>query len=112
MTTHLNFAVWSSDRTRTYSIEACETAGSIRFSCDCDAGAKETLCRHRAGLLSGELDALASGNADDVKRLYEMLSDSRIAEAFATLVDLEQQAEALKGEIARQKKKVARLMKG
>ncbi len=107
----LRFKMLSSDGSRAYVIEASSTEAGVSLTCECEAGQKGSLCRHRLALVQEEPDGLVAG-AENLEGLYALLEGSKLGDALLKLVDIEGDILALQSKLAVQKKTVARLMKG
>ena len=106
------FDVRSSSGDGTYQIEAYRTAAGVRISCTCPAAENGQHCKHRLGLIAGDVTHLESRNVDDVKALAALVTGTALAASIAALARLEDEAAKLKAQINGEKRNIARLMMG
>ena len=111
MTETLDFVVIGSQGDP-YEITATRDGADIRISCDCPAGDRDQLCRHRLALLNGDVTDLDSDNDADVATLGAWLPGTRLAEAIEALRKAQAAYDAAKPELARRKTALGRIMSG
>lgn len=95
-----------------YEIAAERVGRDLRMFCTCQAGATGQHCKHRIGLLVGDLTDLASGNDADVQMLATWLPGSPLADALVMVTAAEAEVKAAQGRLAKAKKEIARAMYG
>ncbi|MBW6399981.1 hypothetical protein KPL78_19125 [Roseomonas sp. HJA6] len=78
--------------------------------CTCPAGAFDRACKHRIGLLQGDISRLASANPDDLAALATAMEGTDILEAMRFLDEAEDRLEAAKTAVAEAKRRLARAM--
>ncbi len=65
-----------------YEIAAWRVGSHFYMTCTCEAGRNGRFCKHRDALLNGVVVHLLSGNADDVRRLAELISGTEAERLF------------------------------
>lgn len=106
----LSFSVFSSSPGVEYKIVAHRSAGRLRLSCECEAAENGMHCKHRIGLLIGEITALASGNGDDVATLGTWLSGTPLEASLSEVAALEREAEVVKRRLSQAKKRLGKVL--
>ena len=95
-----------------YDITATRDGQDITISCDCPAGERDQLCRHRLALLNGDVTDLDSNNGADVATLAAWMPGTALAAAMEALHKAQAAYDAAKPELARRKKALGRIMSG
>ncbi len=78
--------------------------------CSCAAGAFDKSCKHRIGLLEGDITHLASDNPNDVLRLAQAMQGTDVLEAMHVLAEAEDRFDAAKKAVTEAKRRLARAM--
>lgn len=69
---------------------AFEVEGTTAHAfCTCEAGANGMYCKHRFGILDGDITHIISGNTSDVFRLHKLLEGTELLVAYHDLVSAE-----------------------
>lgn len=84
---------------------------NLNAYCTCPAGDNGQYCKHRFGLMNGEVKALVSGNGHELPTLAAMLAGSDIETAYQRVIDAERIADAAKKQLAKAKKDLAGAMR-
>ncbi|MCB1533252.1 MAG: hypothetical protein KDJ44_00675 [Rhodoblastus sp.] len=108
----LHFSVRSSSSDEIYSLLAKRTDRGVRFACSCPAGANGTYCKHRIGLIAGDIRKVVDPNENDIAALHEMVATSEIPAALDAVAAIERSIDALKADLAKAKKRLAAIMMG
>ncbi len=111
MTETLEFVVVGSQGDP-YEIIATRDGADVTISCNCTAGERGQLCRHRLNLLNGDITDLDSDNDADIATLAAWLPGTPFAEAMEALHKAQATYDAAKPELARSKKALGRIMSG
>ena len=85
----MDFYVLSSDGLTVYNVTVEMTAGDVRASCTCKAGALGKLCKHQFGILACQTDLLASPDneiKDELRRFVAKISDTACAGLVAEIL--------------------------
>ncbi|MDE1901492.1 MAG: SWIM zinc finger family protein [Alphaproteobacteria bacterium] len=93
----------------------------LNAMCSCPAGKNGQYCKHRLGLLAGDVTNLVSNNASDVSKLPDMLKDSDVQTAMEHLQQAENEYDVtrkmmdeklrpFKEEVDNRKQALARIM--
>ncbi|MBR9779638.1 MAG: hypothetical protein GYB52_09800 [Rhodospirillales bacterium] len=86
------------------------TPGNLNAYCTCPAGQNGQYCKHRFGLMNGEVTNIVSGNEADLPKLAAMLKGSDVEETYLQVIDLEKQAATIKKQITAAKKELSKRM--
>lgn len=95
---------------REYEIVASRVGNDFRMTCACEAGQKGTYCKHRFGLLDGDITDLLSDNSHQVKELAAMFAGTEVARRYAIVQELKQQKEAVEERLRTEQKALGREM--
>lgn len=107
------FTVRSSDGTKLYSVIFTREGAVIRSQCNCKAGAMNQMCKHKEGLLQGEVSLLA--DIQETLKLREMqawLAQSELIVLLNTLREAEDAAKEAQGRVKLLRKKLAKAICG
>jgi len=108
--TVLRFRIASSQGDE-YEVRATAADGRVWITCTCLAGEHGRQCKHRIGLLRGDVTAVLSG-ADDVSALAEMVDRTPIAAAMARYDAADGAAAAAKRRLDEAKRHLAQALLG
>ena len=104
--------VRSSSRDEPYRIVVMLDENGLSFYCDCQAGERGQLCKHKMALASGDSSILyneeQSNNYNDVKSL---VNKSNYPQLISELREYEKELEKVQKKIKGMKQKIARVMK-
>jgi hypothetical protein len=78
--------------------------------CNCQAGVNGQFCRHRIGVMDGDVSYLLSGNTADVVRLKDLLSGTDLGAAYKRFLEAEAASSVAKRELDVAKKRLANAM--
>jgi len=78
--------------------------------CTCQAGANGLFCKHRVGVMDGEVSYLLSGNTADIVRLKDLLSGTDLETAYNRFLEAEATWTVAKKELDVAKKGLAKAM--
>jgi len=95
-----------------YVVTFTRTGNKLIAICTCVAGVNRQYCKHRFNLLHGDVTALLSGNADDVKELPAMLAGTNVEAAMGALAAAEEIQRQVTKEVANCKRTLAHAMSG
>ncbi|MCD1593332.1 SWIM zinc finger family protein [Thalassospira xiamenensis] len=84
--------------------------GNLNAYCTCPAGQNGQYCKHRFGLLNGEVKNIVSGNKDDLPTLADMFKGSDVETTYLKVIQLENETTALKKKLGAAKKDLATAM--
>lgn len=84
--------------------------GKLTATCNCQAGIQQQACRHRIALLDGDIPALASDNAEDVKLLVAALEGTPLHSALARVTQAEQKMAEAKALLTAAKRALSRFL--
>ncbi len=107
----IHFPVRSSSTDEIYSVTA-ELKPSLRITCSCQAGLLGSICKHRMGLLLGDVTSVVEVDAGDVDRLSTVAAASPLGAAMRELDGLEKEFDRMKKAVAAKKKHIARMLNG
>jgi uncharacterized Zn finger protein len=93
-----------------YKIECNSESGVM--SCTCQAGLKKQICKHRVGLLKGEVEGLQSGLEGALNTFLENVKGSRLFNKFMEYEKLELESELLQQKLKVVKSELFKVMKG
>jgi hypothetical protein len=87
-------------------------AGSARLtaSCTCQAGQQQQACKHRVGILEGDITELVSENPDEVKLVAAALAGTELQRTLQTVMEGEQAVTAAKAQLTAAKRMLSRVM--
>jgi uncharacterized Zn finger protein len=80
--------------------------------CTCQAGNNGLACKHRTGLMDGDVSDLLSGNPEDVTRLRTLLQGTNLAAVYEWAQRAEAAATEAKKELESAKRALSKLMHG
>lgn len=86
------------------------SADNLNAYCTCPAGQNGQYCKHRFGLLNGEIKNIVSGNESDLPTLAEMFKGSDVETTYLKVIELESEAAGIKKKLSAAKKDLARAM--
>lgn len=78
--------------------------------CSCPAGLNGQFCKHRIGIMDGEVSHLLSGNTADIMRLKTLLGGTDLETAYSRFLEAEATYLSAKKELDAAKKVLARAM--
>lgn len=78
--------------------------------CTCAAGENGMYCKHRIRILQGLVEAVVSGNCDEVARVAGWLSGTDVEMALQDVISLQEQSERIKHALTAAKKALARCL--
>ena len=99
----------SADEPYTLTFEK-PSEGNLNGYCTCPAGQNGVYCKHRFGLLDGEVKNIVSGNESDLPVLAEMFKGSDVETTYLKVIELERQSASLKKQLSAAKKDLAMAM--
>jgi hypothetical protein len=108
----LQFSLKSSSSGEIYKLKASRTVNGVRFTCSCRAGEQGQQCKHRVGLLLGDVSNLVSNNLHDIQELKAIISDTKIIETIGEISRLEDELEAAKRRLQAAKIALGAAMRG
>jgi hypothetical protein len=86
--------------------------GEVTASCSCPAGIFRRHCKHRIGIMSGEVKGMVSGNLEDMATVQEWVRGTPLEALWMGLQELESELAALNSRIRKQKKLLADELNG
>ncbi len=92
-----------------YVVTITRSGSVVNALCTCAAGQNGSFCRHRVGILTGDMGGVIphDDNKDD---LATLLQGSALADALARYQDAEAAVDAAQAEFAKVKKALSRVM--
>lgn len=93
-----------------YKIECNSELGIM--SCTCQAGLKKQICKHRLGLLKGDIQNFPSGLEGSLNVFLEKIQGSQLFNDFIVYEKLERESELLQQKIKAAKSQLLKTMKG
>lgn len=90
-----------------YTIDITVSGDNMTAICTCPAGGFGKVCKHRVGLLYGEVSELVSGNESDVTALRDVLEGTDVQVRLSRLQDSEDDLAAAKLRVTAAKKALA-----
>jgi len=106
------FLVKSSDKVTVYQVNF-SLGKDVRIQCDCPAGVFGKICKHKIGLLLGEVGLLADSNqADFLMECIKKLDGSDILKVLNELNEGERQLSKIKKICEVKKKSLEKLLQG
>src|ERR1035438_6070823 len=105
----LNFLIQGSEPDP-YRVKFRREGSKFTATCSCRAGEMGQVCKHRMGLLKGDVSGLVSGNGDQLIHLPGMFTGTDVERAFERLAEAESALEAAKDEFFKRKKALASVM--
>lgn len=85
--------------------------GKVSIACDCPAGKKATLCKHRIGLVTNTLNNLLVDQSDDLSVAAKLLDGTVYVDLLEKIKCLEVEKENIESNIASIKKQLTQHMK-
>lgn len=83
-----------------YELVAEPTNGGLRFTCNCPAGSRGLMCKHRQAIIDGDLTAVLAPDLSDMTMLQSWIKTSRISTLSLTIAALEDEIQAAKRRIS------------
>jgi hypothetical protein len=65
-----------------YEVTFTRSGNNLTTTCTCPAGKNGQYCKHRFGLMEGDLSALVSTNTGDIPKLHELILGTDVADAY------------------------------
>lgn len=96
--------------TEPYLVTVKVSPKKFNIYCNCPAGAIGQNCKHKMQIMQGGKSKIVSNNLQEISNIPKFIAESPLASAIEDLTQLEAQAEAIKAEISRRKKQIARLL--
>lgn len=93
-----------------YSVTFHIDGTKVTAFCTCQAGENGQYCKHRFGIIGGDITNLLSGNDHDVSRLEELMRGSELETAYKRVLEAEAVYQAAKKELDAAKKALAKVM--
>lgn len=94
--TRLNFQVRSSSSNEIYDIRVLAFDGGLTMTCTCPAGTNGQHCKHRIGILDGDISALALGSAEDVAHVARLMPGTALEAAYHAKLNADLEVDAAK----------------
>jgi uncharacterized Zn finger protein len=105
--------VLSSDGKTLYDVQALRAETTLNLYCTCQAGSKGQMCKHRVGLIEGNLQSVApKTDAESLDMMLTWIRASEYPALVASLRAAEAAEKKAKIDIASIKKKIESMMKG
>jgi uncharacterized Zn finger protein len=79
--------------------------------CTCQAGANGQFCKHRLGIMDGDVSCLLSGNTADVVRLKTILGGTDLEASYGRFVEAEAVLAVAKKQFDVAKRALAKVMR-
>jgi hypothetical protein len=93
-----------------YELLVKREGGKIFVSCDCPAGQKLQLCKHKLWLIELRVDSLLLEKSDDISKLNLIFAESEYITLLDGLKNLEAQKSSIESDISSLKKRLAKSM--
>lgn len=106
----VSFLVKGSSAVEPYEVTFVKKGAELSAFCTCNAGQYGDICKHRIGIIDGDLKLIVSGNVAEAEKVIEWLVGSSLQSALARVREAELEAETAKRELAMAKKALATLM--
>lgn len=93
-----------------YSVTFHIDGPKVTAFCTCQAGENGQYCKHRFGIMDGDITNLLSKNDHDVLRLKELMKGSELEVAYKRVLEAEAICQAAKRDLDAAKKTLAKVM--
>lgn len=88
-----------------------ESESKVLVLCSCPAGENGQYCKHRLAIIDGNSSAIVSGNLMQVPVVQGWLSGTALEHIITEYRELDAKATAIKNELSKVKKAMARIMR-
>ncbi len=108
----IKILVKSSSQSGPRSVDVVQDDSGLSFFCDCPAGIRERVCKHKKAMASGDDSMLYDeGQRENFKKVMDWVSQSGYPVLMKELKEAENELEPAKDKVRDIKEKIIRAMK-